>query len=88
MRKATGITDKNGKEIFTGDTVVMVVPDKDYVERGNGWDDVNTIEGFEEKGKVKFLHNMWFLDTTGDGKGLPLEFEEDQILEVVEGESK
>lgn len=77
----TGVTDKNGKEIFEGDIVKLTVPDRHYTMQGDGYSDIMREDGFEFVGEVKFLHAMWFIKESLDG--YPLIFDTNQTLEVI-----
>jgi uncharacterized phage protein (TIGR01671 family) len=74
--------DKNNQEIFEGDIVILTKPPQPFVVKGNGYEDVDLDEGFQLEGEVKFLYGCWFINE-GDGKGCPLDFDGDQVLEVI-----
>lgn len=80
----TGMKDKFGEDIYEGDEVILTVPEREYIIQGNGWTDADVHEEFSIKGIVKFMHNCWFLEENDEKeKGCPLDFEEDQVLEIV-----
>ena len=81
LMQYTGLTDKNGKEIYERDIVKLTVPDRHYTMQGNGYSDIMREDGFEFVGEVKFLHAMWFIKESLDG--YPLIFDTNQTLEVI-----
>ncbi|WP_430482784.1 YopX family protein [Rossellomorea marisflavi] len=78
----TGMKAKNNQEIFEGDIVILTKPPQPFVVNGKGYEDVDFDEGFLLEGEVRFLYGCWFIDE-GDGKGCPLDFDGDQVLEVI-----
>ena len=83
-KKYTNMNDADGNKIFEGQRVRMTVPESHYTIVGNGYLDVGTHKGFVYEGEVKLFEDGWHYIVGDDDKRLPLDFENNQILEVIE----